>query len=151
MGSVSMLVRVLPDKILSVLIILAISVGWAGQGYAQVSGARGIGIGPNGGPGPSTLCSNPQGADPSRPCSTQTLSSFLASQTKIKNPNPDPTTGIDQAVLKYLPFFHLPNAGPIGNGDMGLFTFVMQQVVSENHFTTRVDQKISEKDSLFGP
>src|SRR3984893_6393333 len=39
MGGVSMLVRVLPDKILSVLIILAISVGWAGQGYAQVSGA----------------------------------------------------------------------------------------------------------------
>jgi hypothetical protein len=39
MGGVSMLVRTLPDKILSVLIILAISVGWAGQGYAQVSGA----------------------------------------------------------------------------------------------------------------
>src|SRR4029077_7862355 len=34
-----MLVRTLPDKILSVLIILATSVGWAGQGYAQVSGA----------------------------------------------------------------------------------------------------------------
>ena len=47
-----------------------------------------------------------------------------------------------------LPFFHLPNAGPIGNGDTGLFTFVRQQVVSENYFTTRVDQKISEKDEV---
>jgi len=44
----------------------------------------------------------------------------------------------------------LPNKGNIGNGDLGKYVFVRQQVVSENYFTTRVDQKISEKDSLFG-
>jgi len=96
------------------------------------------------------LCSNPPGPDPDNPCSTQTLSDFVAGQTKYTNPNPDSTTGIDKAVLKYLPFFHLPNAGTTGNGDFGLYNFVRQEVVSENYFTTRVDQKISAKDSLFG-
>ena len=112
--------------------------------------ARGIGTGPNGGRGPSTLCSNPSGADPSSPCSTQTLSDFVASQKQLTNPNADPTTGIDKAVLKYLPFFALPNAGVVGNGDLGRYQFVLQQVINENYFTARVDQKISEKDSLFG-
>src|SRR5437588_2432796 len=64
--------------------------------------------------------------------------------------NPDPVTHIDQTVLRYLPFFPLPNAGVIGNGDTGLFTFDRHQIVSENYFTTRVDEKISEKDGLFG-
>ena len=64
--------------------------------------------------------------------------------------NPDPVTGIDHTVLRYLPFFALPNAGVIGNGDIGLFTFDRHQNVSENYFTTRVDEKISDKDSLFG-
>src|ERR1700681_2161513 len=94
--------------------------------------ARGIGTGPNGGRGPSTLCSNPSGADPSSPCSTQTLSDFVASQKQLTNPNADPTTGIDKAVLKYLPFFALPNAGVVGNGDLGRYQFVLQQVINEN-------------------
>jgi len=49
-----------------------------------------------------------------------------------------------------LPFFPPPNAGLIGNGDLGIFSFAGQQVVSENFVTTRVDHKFSEKDSLFG-
>ena len=57
---------------------------------------------------------------------------------------------VDDLVAKYLPFFHLPNEGLIGNGDRGKYKFISQQVVSENYFTVRVDQKISEKDSLFG-
>jgi TonB dependent receptor len=36
------------------------------------------------------------------------------------------------------------------NGDLGVFTFAAQQVVSENFFTTRVDHRFSDKDSLFG-
>ena len=64
--------------------------------------------------------------------------------------NPDPVTHIDQTVLRYLPFFPLPNAGTVGNGDLALYTFDRHQLVSENYFTTRVDEKISEKDSLFG-
>ena len=64
--------------------------------------------------------------------------------------NPDPVTHIDQTVLRYLPFFPSPNAGTIGNGDIGLFAFDRHEIVSENYFTTRVDEKISDKDSLFG-
>lgn len=103
--------------------------------------SRGIGTGPNGGLGPAILCSNPAGADPSNPCSPHGVTGAF---------NPDPVTGIDQTALRYLPFFQLPNAGTIGNGDLGLFAFVRQQIVRENYFTTRVDEKISDKDSLFG-
>src|SRR5205085_2818025 len=44
----------------------------------------------------------------------------------------------------------LPNAGIRGNGDTGIFAFAGQQIVNENFFTTRVDQTVSNKDSLFG-
>ena len=57
---------------------------------------------------------------------------------------------VDPVVAKYLALEPLPNAGLLGNGDTGVFTFAGQQVVNENFFTTRVDHKISEKDSLFG-
>jgi hypothetical protein len=39
--------------------------------------------------------------------------------------------------------------GPI-NGDNGVFAFAGVQAATENFFTTRVDHKISDKDSLFG-
>lgn len=104
---------------------------------------RGIGTGPSGGPGPATFCSNPAGADPANPCTTKQLSASAAF-------NPDPVTHIDQTVLRYLPFFQLPNGRILGNGDLAQFTFDRRQLVSENYFTTRVDQRISEKDSLFG-
>jgi hypothetical protein len=55
---------------------------------------------------------------------------------------------VDPAVQKYLPFFHLPNGAVSGN--IGEYVFTRQAVVNENYFTTRVDQKISDKDSLFG-
>jgi len=103
--------------------------------------ARGIGTGPTGGPGPAILCSNPAGATPPNSCSPQPVTGAFS---------PDPVTGIDQTASKYLPFFHLPNSGTIGNGDLGIYTFVRQQIVNENYFTTRVDEKISDKDSLFG-
>jgi hypothetical protein len=57
---------------------------------------------------------------------------------------------VDDKVAKYLPFFREVNGGTFGDGNKGFYKFVRQQVVSENYFTTRVDQKISEKDSLFG-
>jgi hypothetical protein len=62
-----------------------------------------------------------------------------------------PTTiTVDPSVQKYLPFWALPNAGlkPGTNGDKGTFKFAGQQIVDENFVTVRVDQKISEKDSL---
>src|SRR5882762_1909530 len=57
---------------------------------------------------------------------------------------------VDDQAARYLPFFREANAGTTGNGDKGLYKFIRQQVVSENYFTIRVDQKISGKDSLFG-
>ena len=51
---------------------------------------------------------------------------------------------------KYLPFWPSPNNGikKGSNGDIGIFTFPAQQVVSENFGTARVDNTFSDKDSL---
>jgi hypothetical protein len=65
-------------------------------------------------------------------------------------PNPDPVTQIDKAVLPYLGFFPLPNAGLIGNGDTGNFNTSGIERLTENYFTVRVDQHFSDKDSLAG-
>jgi hypothetical protein len=58
---------------------------------------------------------------------------------------------VDPAAAKYLGFYPLPdpNGATIGNGDTAYSTFVGQQIVAENFFTLRADQKISEKDSVF--
>jgi outer membrane receptor protein involved in Fe transport len=64
--------------------------------------------------------------------------------------NPDPATGIDKAVLPYLAFFPLPNAGLIGNGDTGNFNTSGIERLTENYFTARVDHHFSDKDSLDG-
>jgi len=57
---------------------------------------------------------------------------------------------VDASAQKYLPFWPLPNGGIKSgtNGDIGIFTFAGQQVINENFFTARVDNKISDKDSL---
>ena len=66
-------------------------------------------------------------------------------------PSCSPTTvAVDPAAQRYLGFFPLPNGATRGNGDTGEFTFAGQQVVREDFFTTRFDQKFSEKDSLSG-
>jgi hypothetical protein len=60
----------------------------------------------------------------------------------------DPVTHIDQAALSYLnAFYPLPNAGLTGN-DTGNFTFSSRQAITENFFTIRGDDKISDKDTL---
>src|SRR6202140_5236100 len=73
--------------------------------------------------------------------------------------SPDPgstcvpnTVPVDPAAQAFLPFYHLPNNGPLAgsNGDLGIYTFPGQQIVNENFLTTRVDHKISDNDSLFG-
>src|SRR5258705_6443189 len=60
------------------------------------------------------------------------------------------TVPIDPAAQKYLPFYHLPNGPVFGNGDTAQYSFAGQQAVSENFFTTRLDHKFSDKDSVFG-
>jgi hypothetical protein len=63
-------------------------------------------------------------------------------------PTPIPG-GVDPSVQKYLPFWPLPSRIQDGtNGNIGIFNLVGQQVINENFFTTRVDDKISDKDSL---
>ena len=78
-----------------------------------------------------TLCSNPD--NPGNPCTPQQVT-------------------IDPSAQAYLTFFHLPNQGPVGgsNGDLGVYQFSGQQIVSENFLTARVDHHFSSKDSLAG-
>jgi hypothetical protein len=69
-------------------------------------------------------------------------------------PTPDQAcqVTVDPAAQAYFTFYHLPNQGLLAssNGDLGIFTFAGQQVVSENFLTTRIDHKFSQSDSLFG-
>ncbi len=62
------------------------------------------------------------------------------------------TVPIDPSAQKYLPFFPLPTGTATTKGLGNTFTssFAAQRVLSENFFTTRVDHKFSDKDSLFG-
>jgi hypothetical protein len=60
------------------------------------------------------------------------------------------TVAIDPNVQKALAFYHLPNGPVTDNPDIAQYRFSGQQVVSENFYTTRLDHKISEKDSMSG-
>jgi outer membrane receptor protein involved in Fe transport len=65
--------------------------------------------------------------------------------------NPDPVTGIDQAVEPFLKaFFPLPNVSGSENGDTGSYVPTQSQKNTINYFTIRVDHKFSSNDSLAG-
>src|SRR5207253_7028183 len=58
---------------------------------------------------------------------------------------------IDPVISRYLQaFYPLPNGPPLGNGDTGIFGFAGQQVTTENYFTTKLDRKLSDQDSISG-
>jgi outer membrane receptor protein involved in Fe transport len=57
---------------------------------------------------------------------------------------------VNSSVAKFLGLEPLPTGSLIGDGNRSSAPFAGQQVVTENYYTVRVDQKISEKDSLFG-
>jgi len=58
---------------------------------------------------------------------------------------------VDPAVLRFVnAFYPLPNGSLLGTGDTGIFNFSGQQVTPENYFTTKLDHKVSEQDSLSG-
>jgi len=58
---------------------------------------------------------------------------------------------VDPSAQAYFTFYPTPQNSLAGsNGDLGVFTFAGQQVVNENFFTSRVDHRFSDKDSLFG-
>jgi hypothetical protein len=56
---------------------------------------------------------------------------------------------VDDAVAKYLPFWHEASGAAPGS-NVGSYTFAGQQVVNEDFFTIRADYKISDKDTLAG-
>ena len=61
------------------------------------------------------------------------------------------TVVVDPEVARYMAaFYPLPNGPLLGAGDTGIFTFAGQQVTNENYFTTRIDHKFSDKDSISG-
>jgi len=66
--------------------------------------------------------------------------------------NPDPTTGIDQAVLPFLGLWgpENPNLPYYSNGDLGTYSYVGGHVTSENFGVGRLDHRFSDKDSFFG-
>lgn len=58
---------------------------------------------------------------------------------------------VDPFVLQFVnAFYPLPNGPLLGSGDTGIFTFAGQTVTPENYFTTKLDHKMSEQDSLSG-
>ena len=57
---------------------------------------------------------------------------------------------VDSSVAKYLGLEPIPTGKPFADGNVAFAPFAGQRVDSENYFTVRVDQKISEKDNLFG-
>ena len=62
----------------------------------------------------------------------------------------DTPVTIDPAAQKALAFYHLPNGPVTSNPDIAEYRFSGQQIVSENFYTTRLDHKFSEKDSMSG-
>lgn len=56
----------------------------------------------------------------------------------------------DPAVLKYIGLFPIANQNTTATGDIAQYSFINQEIVTENFFTTRIDHKISTNDSIFG-
>jgi outer membrane receptor protein involved in Fe transport len=66
----------------------------------------------------------------------------------IHDANGNPlTVTVDPSVQQYFPFYPIPQCTGI---DICQFVYSANQVVNENYFTTRIDHRFSEKDSLFG-
>jgi hypothetical protein len=86
---------------------------------------------------------------PSAAARSGTLCSTPDNQNSPCTPNP---VTVDASAKAYFTFYHLPNQGefPGSNGDLGVYTFVGQQIVNENFLTTRIDHHFSDRDSLFG-
>ena len=87
---------------------------------------------------------------------SQPAAGATCTPTQLK-PNPaDPNgtnaQGIDLISAKYLPLYPLPDPsfGVSSNGDVGHLETSPLQRYTENYVTTRIDDKISDKDSLDG-
>ncbi|MBI4459932.1 MAG: TonB-dependent receptor [Acidobacteria bacterium] len=93
---------------------------------------------------------------PMRKQTTYFMGSFEAMRDRLTETDltflPDETTRlgtVHPAVKPYLALYPLPNLGSIGGG-IGRHTAPVFLPTNENYFTVRVDQKLSNRDSLFG-
>ncbi|MGH9359841.1 MAG: carboxypeptidase regulatory-like domain-containing protein, partial [Terriglobia bacterium] len=57
---------------------------------------------------------------------------------------------VNPSVAAFLPLWRLPNGPLLGQGNTGIYSFVSNQIATENFFTIRLDQHFSAKDSLSG-
>lgn len=67
--------------------------------------------------------------------------------------NPDGTTttvALDPTVARYLNFYPAVNAGLLATGNTGVALVSTNNNETENYVTNKIDQKISDKDSLIG-
>lgn len=103
------------------------------EGLRQLQGNTSISVVPSAAARAGTLCSQPSLATASSPCTTSTVT-------------------VNAAATAYLPFFPLPNAGllPTGHGDTGDYDLVINQITSDNFFTSRIDHVISDRDHIDG-
>jgi hypothetical protein len=79
-------------------------------------------------------------------------STFPSGCTSTNNPS-DPNqcqVTVDSLVKPFLVLWTPPNAGLLGTGDTGTFSFAAQAVTAENFVTARIDHKFSDMDSLSG-
>jgi hypothetical protein len=60
------------------------------------------------------------------------------------------TVTVNPMVVPFLGLYPMPNGGLLKGGDAGIFNIAIQQITIEDFFTTRVDHKFSDKDSLAG-
>ncbi len=60
------------------------------------------------------------------------------------------TVAVDPSVAKYLPFWHTPNGPILQGGDTALYNVVTLQRGTENFYTARVDEHITDTDSFSG-
>src|SRR6266705_615653 len=89
--------------------------------------------------------------DPTAPCAAEGNGATSQNLTATL-PTTDPNYGkatvcVDDNAAKYLPFWPRATSTPVGS-DTGSFTFSAPRVVTENFETVRVDDKLSDKDSL---
>jgi hypothetical protein len=78
--------------------------------------------------------------------STTTVPSEAARQGRLSTG----TVTVDPTVARYLNFWPLPNGGLLGAGDTGRYITITSQTLTEDFFTTRIDHRFSDRDSLFG-
>jgi Carboxypeptidase regulatory-like domain/TonB-dependent Receptor Plug Domain/TonB dependent receptor len=77
--------------------------------------------------------------------------SQAARQGNIHDSNGNPiVVTVDPLVAPFLGLWSMPNAGSLGNGDLGTYKFAAQAVTNGNFLTGRIDQTITSADSIFG-